>query len=68
MSKDFIDFVKRYCDEYRIVSTGNLTLSQINDARKQGRLFVDNQSCLGWVALHWSESAPKDKLREIRSY
>ena len=35
---------------------------------KACRLFVDNQSCLGWVALHWSESTPKDKLREIRSY
>ena len=64
----FLAFAKHFSDNYRIISTGNLTVSQISQAREEHRLFVDEYTHLGWVALHWKESAPKDVIREVRSY
>ena len=53
MSGGIWGFMKKFVDGHRIVSTGDLTLFQIAEARKEGRIFIDNETGLGWVALPW---------------
>lgn len=68
MFNDILSFMKNFLNGYRIVSTGDLTVRQINSAREDGRLFVDEHTHLGWVALPWNIPTVKDTQREIRSY
>ena len=39
-------FMKKFVNGHRIVSTGDLTLFQIAEARKEGRIFIDNETLL----------------------
>lgn len=59
-----LEFLLRFVNGYRIVSTGDLTVEQIAEARNEDRLFVDEGTQLGWVALPWELSTIKDKRRE----
>lgn len=49
--------------EGRIVSTGDLTEIQIADARKYGRIVVDNEG-FGYVLLPWVCACCKDLMRD----
>lgn len=60
-----LEFMMRFVNGYRIVSTGDLTLQQISEASIEGRLFVDPTSSYGWVALPWSLTTDKDRSREF---
>ncbi len=64
MSGGIWGFMKKFVDGHRIVSTGDLILFQIAEARKEGRIFIDNETGLGWVALPWELTTAKDKQRE----
>lgn len=57
-------FMKKFVNGHRIVSTGDLTLFQIAEAKKENRFFVDSETGLGWVALPWELTTAKDKQRE----
>lgn len=59
-----LEFLKKFVDGHRIVSTGDLTDLQISNAKVEGRLYVEPNGGLGWVALPWDLSTPKDKHRE----
>lgn len=64
--ENILDFMKKFVDGHRIVSTGDLTLFQIAEARKEDRFFVDDKSNLGWVALPWELTTYKDRERETK--
>ena len=64
MSGGIWGFMKKFVDGHRIVSTGDLTLFQIAEAKKENRFFVDIETGLGWVALPWELTTAKDKQRE----
>lgn len=65
MSNDgALAFLKKFVDGHRIVSTGDLTDLQISNAKVEGRFYVEPNGGLGWVALPWDLSTPKDKSRE----
>ena len=59
-----LEFLKKFVDGHRIVSTGDLTDLQISNAKVEGRMYVEPNGGLGWVALPWDLSTPKDKHRE----
>lgn len=61
---DTLAFLKKFVDGHRIVSTGDLTIFQIDSARAEDRLYVEPGGGLGWVALPWELSTRQDKLRE----
>ena len=65
MSNIFNDFLIKFVDGHRIVSTNDLTELQITEAKIDGRLYVSEKHNLGWVALPWHLSTKKDKAREI---
>lgn len=49
-----IEFLRRLAKEGgRIVSTAELTVMQIEDARLNRRIFVDEETGLGFVLLPW---------------
>ena len=60
-----LDFMKKFVDGHRIVSTGDLTELQISNAKVEGRFYTEPNGGLGWVALPWDLSTPKDKHREV---
>lgn len=51
--------------EGRIVCTGELTELQIAEARKDGRMWVDENS-LGYVLLPWDCACAKDLARDTQ--
>ena len=57
--------MKKFVNDYRIISTGDLTEFQISNARCEDRLYVDPNGGLGWVALPWDLTTTKDKQREL---
>ena len=59
-----LEFLKKFVNGHRIVSTGDLTEFQIAEATTEKRLYVEPSSGLGWVALPWELSTLKDKDRE----
>ena len=59
-----LEFLKQFVDGHRIVSTGDLSDLQISNAKVEGRMYVEPDGGLGWVALPWDLSTPKDKHRE----
>lgn len=59
-----LEFLKKFVDGHRIVSTGDLTDLQISNAKVEQRMYVEPNGGLGWVALPWDLSTPKDKHRE----
>ncbi|MDN5630029.1 MAG: hypothetical protein L0G38_10825 [Lactococcus sp.] len=59
-----LEFLKKYVNGHRIVSTGDLTEFQISEAQVENRMFVDEVSHLGWVALPWELTTSKDRERE----
>ena len=64
--ENILDFMKKFVDGHRIVSTGDLSLMQIAEAKKENRFFVDEESSLGWVALPWELTTYKDRDRETK--
>ena len=64
INTDALTFLKKFANGYRIVSTGDLTIFQISNAKVEGRMFVEPGGGLGWVALPWDLSTERDKLRE----
>lgn len=60
-----LDFMKKFANDYRIISTGDLTEFQISNARCEDRLYVEPNGGLGWVALPWDLTTTKDKQREL---
>lgn len=52
-------------DDGRIVSTGDLHEMQISEARVNDRMFVDEETGLGFVILPWALTTDKDKEREL---
>lgn len=58
--------MKKFTNEYKVVSTGELTVSQIQKARKEGRMFVDEYSHLGWVALRLCDQTPREVVSGIK--
>jgi len=58
-----IEFLKR-TDGHRVVSTGDLNEYQIAEARRDGKMFVDEDTGFGWVLLPWSLTTDKDRERE----
>ena len=60
-----LDFLKRACDgKHRIVSSGDLTTAQINEARSNDLFFIDNDTGYGWALLPWELRTIKDKERD----
>ena len=57
-------FLKKWVDGHRIVSTGDLTDFQISNAQVEGRMYVEPNGGLGWVALPWELTTSKDLSRE----
>ena len=66
MNNCTLEFLKKFVDGHRIVSTGDLTDFQISNAKAENRFYVEPNGGLGWVALPWDLSTPKDKDREIK--
>lgn len=64
--ENILDFMKKFVDGHRIVSTGDLSLMQIAEAKKENRFFVDEESSLGWVALPWELTTHNDRDRETK--
>lgn len=67
VSDGALEFMKKFVDGHRIVSTGDLTEFQISEARVEGRLYVEStqpHGGIGWVALPWELTTTKDKQRE----
>lgn len=62
-----LSFIKKFSNGHRIVSTNDLTEFQIAEAREENRLYVDELSGLGWIALPWDITTLKDRNRE-RNY
>lgn len=62
-----IEFLKR-TDGHRVVSTGDLNEYQIAEARRDGKMFVDEDTGLGWVLLPWSLTTDKDREREKKFF
>ena len=58
-----LEFLKR-TDGHRVVSTGDLNEYQIAEARRDGKMFVDEDTGLGWVLLPWELTTDKDRERE----
>lgn len=48
----------------RIVCTSDLNHHQIEEATKEGRLFVDEGTGWGWAVLPWKTTTEKDTERE----
>jgi hypothetical protein len=62
---DAIEFLKRSSDgKHRVVSTGELNIYQIAEAQRDGKMFVDQKTGLGWVLLPWECTTDKDRNRE----
>ncbi len=59
-----LEFLKKFANGYRIVSTGDLTELQILNAKSENRFYVEPNGGLGWVALPWDLTTTKDKDRE----
>lgn len=59
-----LEFLKKFANGYRIVSTGDLTDHQILNAKSESRFYVEPNGGLGWVALPWDLTTLKDKERE----
>ena len=64
VSDGALDFMKKFVDGHRIVSTGDLTDFQISNAQVEDRMYVEPNGGLGWVALPWDLTTTKDKQRE----
>lgn len=64
VSDGALDFMKKFVNGYRIVSTGDLNEFQISEAEVNGCLYVEPGGGLGWVALPWELTTDKDKQRE----
>lgn len=64
VSDGALDFMKKFVDGHRIVSTGDLTNFQISNAQVEDRIYVEPNGGLGWVALPWDLTTAKDKQRE----
>lgn len=63
-----IDFLKRAADgKHRIVSSGDLDVFQISEARANDLFFVDDSSGLGWALLPWDLTTAKDQSRFVAS-
>lgn len=62
-----IEFLKR-TDGHRVVSTGDLYDYQIAKARRDGKMFVDEDTGLGWVLLPWELTTEKDRERERKYF
>lgn len=60
-----LDFMKKFIDGHRIVSSGDLTDFQISNAQVEDRMYVEPNGGLGWVALPWDLTTTKDKQREV---
>lgn len=61
-------FLKKFATGHRIVSTGDLTLGQIAEASKEGRLYIEPDGGLGWAALPWELTTSKDRERETEHF
>lgn len=59
-----IEFLYRCDGNYRIVTSADLTISQANKAREEGRMFIDPDTGLTWALLPWEVSTVKDRKRE----
>lgn len=60
-----IEFLRRCASgQHRIVSTGDLLDMQIREARSEDRMFVDDETGLGFVLLPWELTTDKDLNRE----
>ena len=57
-------FVLRAASEGRIVSSGDLTMHQISEARAKNRFWVDEETGLGFALLPWELTTDKDRRRE----
>ena len=66
MSDTALDFLKKFVNNHRIVSTGDLTEFQISNAQVEKRIYFEPNGGLGWVALPWDLSTKKDKEREAK--
>jgi hypothetical protein len=65
MANEALEFLKRASyGTHRIVSTGDLTELQIAEAASCGRMWVDEETHLGWVLLPWELRTQKDAMRE----
>jgi hypothetical protein len=62
---DALAFLKMASDgKGRIVSSGDLTVIEIAQARACGRFFVEPGGGLGWALIPWEVSTEKDHHRE----
>lgn len=59
-----LEFMKKFVNGYRIVSTGDLNEFQILEAQSEKRFFVEPNGGVGWVALPWELTTTKDRERE----
>ncbi|WP_354734450.1 hypothetical protein [Acinetobacter nosocomialis] len=59
-----LKFLLKFCNGFRIVSTGDLTDFQIAEARAENRIYIEPNGGLGWVALPWQLTTVKDRQRE----
>lgn len=65
--KTAIEFLRHAASDTnpcRIVSTNDLDVFQIGEARAQKRMFVDEETGLGWVMLPWDLTTGRDRKRE----
>lgn len=63
MNDGALEFLRTFVDGHRIVGTGNLTELQISEAKLEGRMYVEPDGGLGWVALPWELTTVKDEQR-----
>lgn len=60
-----VKFLKRAADgKHRIVSSGDLTLLQIAEARAANLFYVEPSCVFGWALLPWELTTDKDRQRE----
>lgn len=59
-----LEFMKKFVNGHRIVSTGDLNEFQISEAQVEKRIYVEPGGGLGWVALPWELTTTKDRERE----
>jgi hypothetical protein len=51
-------------NNHRIVSSGDLNVYQIAEARRNDLFFIDEETALGWALLPWELTTDKDRQRE----
>ena len=60
-----LEFLRRCANgNHRIVSTGDLLELQIREASSEDRMFIDDDTGLGFVLLPWELTTDKDRKRE----